>query len=109
MGNDRPVGGSGFSYTLRACEIAFRAGAEGPKYCVDNHLQPQSSSKNTLPRLVIPQTNEYNRSMKFTVIRYHSSPVSFSSLIEAMDFAMNCGDFSEFLIEKAGQASLSEV
>ena len=47
--------------------------------------------------------------MKFTVIRYHSSPVSFSSLIEAMSFAMNCGDFSELLIEKAGQALASEV
>ena len=47
--------------------------------------------------------------MNFTVVRFHSSPVSFSSLIEAMSFAMNCGDFSELLIEKAGQALASEV
>jgi hypothetical protein len=47
--------------------------------------------------------------MKFTVIRYHSSPVSFSSLVEAMSFAMNCGDFSQLLVEKAGQALASEV
>jgi hypothetical protein len=32
---------------------------------------------------------------KFTVLRYHSSPVSFSTLLAAEEFAMNCGDFKD--------------
>ena len=47
--------------------------------------------------------------MIYTVERYHSPSVIFSSLVQAMSFAMNCGDFSELLIEKAGQALASEV
>jgi len=38
--------------------------------------------------------------MKNVVYRYHSSPVSFDSRIEAEDFAMNCGDFKD-LVEVA--------
>jgi len=43
----------------------------------------------------------YNTCMKYIVIRYHSSPVTFSSRLEAEEFAMNCGDFSDLLVEKA--------
>jgi hypothetical protein len=35
---------------------------------------------------------------KFTVVRYHSSPVSFSTLAEAEEFAQGCGDFKDLLI-----------
>ena len=43
----------------------------------------------------------YNTRMKFIVIRYHSSPVSFSSRVAAEDFAMNCGDFKDLIVKKA--------
>ena len=34
----------------------------------------------------------------FTVIRYHSSPVTFSTLEAAQEFAWNCGDFKDLQI-----------
>ena len=48
----------------------------------------------------------YNGSMKtkkskspiltmFLVLRYHSAPRAFATLVEAEDFAMNCGDFAD--------------
>jgi hypothetical protein len=39
--------------------------------------------------------------MKYIVIRYHSSPVTFSSLQDAEDFAQGCGDFQDLLTKKA--------
>ena len=39
--------------------------------------------------------------MKYIVIRYHSSPVTFNTQLEAEEFAMNCGDFSNLLVEGA--------
>ena len=59
--------------------------------------------------LMIYQTNPLTSSpffgiihtMKYIVIRYHSSPVTFSSRLLAEEFAMNCGDFSNLLVEGA--------
>tara|TARA_R110002020_G_scaffold371560_2_gene583130 strand:+ start:93 stop:212 length:120 start_codon:yes stop_codon:yes gene_type:complete len=39
--------------------------------------------------------------MKYIVIRYHSSPVTFSTQLEAEEFAMNCGDYQNLLVEMA--------
>ena len=47
--------------------------------------------------------------MIYIVERYHSSPVSFSNLLEALEFAMNCGDFSQIISEKDGQLILGVV
>ena len=91
--------------------LAFynRGRADGPKSFIDKHLRFKLSPQRTDLALYKPPLIGYNASMKFIVERYHSSPVTFSSLFEALDFAMNCGDFSELLIEKAGQALASEV
>ena len=40
----------------------------------------------------------YNTLMKYTVIRYHSKSVSFSTLLAAEEFAMNCGDFKDLVV-----------
>ena len=40
----------------------------------------------------------YNTRMKYLVIRYHSSPVSFSTLLAAEEFAMNCGDYKDLVV-----------
>jgi hypothetical protein len=49
--------------------------------------------------LDILQPAWYNTHMKnFTVIRYHSSPVTFSTLEAAQEFAWNCGDFKDLQI-----------
>ena len=40
----------------------------------------------------------YNTRMKYTVIRYHSKSVSFSTLAAAEAFAMNCGDFKDLVV-----------
>ena len=37
----------------------------------------------------------------FLVIRYHSAPVAFATLLEAEEFAMNCGDFKDLIVRKA--------
>ena len=59
--------------------------------------------------LMIYQTNPLTSSpffgiihtMKYIVIRYHSSPVTINTQLEAEEFAMNCGDFSNLLVEGA--------
>jgi hypothetical protein len=59
--------------------------------------------------LMIYQTNPLTSSpffviihtMKYIVIRYHSSPVTFNTQLEAEEFAINCGDFSNLLVEGA--------
>ena len=47
--------------------------------------------------------------MIYIVERYHNAPVSFSSLLEALEFAMDCGDFSQIISEKDGQLILGVV
>lgn len=46
---------------------------------------------------------------KFTVLRFNSSSVSFSSMQEAEEFAMNCGDFCQFLVEEPRRLSDAEL
>jgi len=39
-----------------------------------------------------------NKTPVFLVIRYHSAPKAFSTLAEAEEFAMNCGDFWDLVL-----------
>ena len=83
--------------------------ADGPKSFIHKHLGFKLSPQRTELALYKPPLIGYNASMKFIVERYHSSPVTFSSLFEALDFAMNCGDFSQITTEKDGQLILGVV
>ena len=80
-----------------------------PKSSNDKHLRFKLSPPRTELALYKPPLIGYNASMKFIVERYHSSPVTFSSLDEALEFAMNCGDFSQIITEKDGQLILGVV
>jgi hypothetical protein len=78
-----------------------RAGAKCRKYFVGKDLGRKNKQKNMDHMLDMGSKFGYNTCMKYIVIRYHSSPVTFSSRLLAEEFAMNCGDFSDLLAEKA--------
>ena len=71
---------------------------EAPKSFIDKGLRPQKTQKNIEQGLDIGGNSWYNTCMKYTVIRYHSKSVCFSTLLAAEEFAMNCGDYKDLVV-----------